>query len=292
MDFEVLSQRPIRETTFHPKIMEFTIQPHEREKDPVPDTIKIEHIFSIPERFKNLSDEKALSLQGHYLIFQENETWIYKTRPASPAPESMSVFMESSRDFSRNRVYCHCITAQEYGSGAYPSMTIFGYDQIIISKLLSTRQGVLVHANGFVSDRQGFLLTGPSTAGKTTLSNMLREKGFRIFSDDRAIVRFDHDQWFMEGSWFHGSTPITSTGAFPLKGIFFLEHARENTIVPLPITSEEWQSLLGTVEKLSQDIPCHQLRFDLSGDIVSHIIRLTATGRLGMLSSRLAHNKE
>ncbi len=291
MDFEVVSPYPFSNTTFHPKLMEFQVSSFHAQ-DNIRDKIKIEHIFSIPDRFKHLSsDDKAVSRQTLWTVFQENDNWIYQKKPALPVSESRAAFMESSLDFSRNRIYCDCITQEEYASGAYSSMTLFGCDQIIVSKLLATRKGALLHANGFVASGKGFLLAGPSTAGKTTLSAMLRKKGFHIFSDDRAIVRFVNDQWFMEGSWFHGSTPVTSTGTWELGGIFFLEHARENIISPLDssskkigailqslvrphITAEEWQSILATVEKISQDIPCYQLRFDLSGAIVSRIRHL------------------
>ncbi len=296
MDFEVVSPYPFSQGTFHPKIMEFQIFPDKIQKTDCPDTIQpdkieIEHIFSIPEGFKHLSDDKAVSRQTLWTVFQENNNWIYKKSPALPISDSSTIFMESSGDFSRNRIYFDCITEQEYKSGCYSSLSIFGCDQIIVSKLLATRKGALLHANGFVVNNQGFLLAGPSTAGKTTLSGMLREKGFQMFSDDRAIVCFENDQCTMKGSWFHGSTPVTSTGSFPLKGIFFLKHARENIILPINsgpkkigavlqslvrphITTQEWQSLLGTIEKISRYIPCYELRFDLSGAIVSLISRL------------------
>ncbi len=291
INFEITSPYPIGENTFHPKLMEFQVPLLPSDTSSAPDNITIQHHFSIPERFTSLSNAKAVSEQTLWTVFRQNDNWIYRKFPALPVAPAHEIFMESSPDFSRHHIYCDCITEQDYENGSYASMTIFGCDQIIMSKLLSVRQGLLLHANGFVANNKGFLLTGPSTAGKTTLSGMLRENGFKIFSDDRAIVRLEHGKWYMEGSWFHGSTPVTSTERFELGGIFFLEHAKENIISPMDfsqkklgsilqalvrphITPKEWEAVLVTVETLGRNIPCHKLRFDLSGDIVSRISHL------------------
>jgi len=133
---------------------------------------------------------------------------------------------------------------------------------------------------------------GHSGYGKTTISKMLKHQGGKILCDDRMIVRAYSDEIKMHGNWCYGGTPEFSSDTIQLKAFFFISKSSSNTIVlekkkmkkikqllayivkPL-VTSDWWESNMNLLEALIENIPCYNLTFDLSGDIVKKIKQLT-----------------
>ena len=77
----------------------------------------------------------------------------------------------------------------------------------------------------------------------------------------------------------------------PLRAIFFIEQARENSITPLTdrkeitrrllacvikpfVTADWWEKTLDLIGELSNEAVCYVMRFDKSGDIVEEIKRV------------------
>lgn len=280
--FDVRSEYPLSDMTFHPRLSVFETH------DPTPEAIVIEHFFTIPDVLRQMDKKDALSSRPMWTIFRTKDTWIYRKKPALPVSDKDTAIFEFDQAFTNCRVYSDFLSPDEYAVGRFISLTLFGCDQILLSRLLTGRQGVVLHSNGFIHNGRGNLLAGISGAGKTTLSKLLKAKGFPIVSDDRTIVRIEDSQPFIYGSWLHGTTPVITNGRHPLGSIFFLEQAKENKIIPLNTshekiagllqalvrpytTAQEWNRLLGTVENLVESIACYQLLFDLSGDIIKRM---------------------
>jgi hypothetical protein len=279
MTFEVRTEYPLTDMTFHPRLSMFETRDHG------PDPIVIEHFFSIPAAFKKLEKKDALSSRPMWTIFKNKTAWVYKKTPALPVSEDDTAFFEFEHDFTTCRVYSDFLGPEDYADGRFTSLTLFGCDQVLISRLLTDRQGMVLHSNGFVRNGKGSLLAGTSGAGKTTLTQMLKTKNFQIVSDDRTIVKMEENQAVMHGSWLHGTTPVITNSSYPLNSVFFLEQADENKIIPVHknnekissllqavvrphITAEEWNTLLDNVEKLVKHVACYRLLFDLSGNII------------------------
>ena len=282
--FEIRSEYPFTDRTFHHRLRAFEV------KAPGPDLIRIEHVFSIPEEFKNLDEMDAFSKSPAWTVFRTDNKWIYK-KTAVPVSCTTSAFFELSMDFRQARVYSDCITEKDFGDGNYTSLTLFACDQVLITRLLNQRQGALLHSNGFLFGKAGCLLSGPSNVGKTTLSRMLEDRGHSIVSDDRTIVTLTENQIQMHGSWLHGTTPRTHRGTYVLNAMFFLEQDQKNVIIPITNTNQkigrilqavvrphspkkEWEELLRNIEAMVKTVPCYRLLFDLSGDIVDVIARM------------------
>ena len=285
MVFDVRSEYKSGANTFHPNLMLFEIKAPPSGAEPV----VIEHHFSIPEKFTELDDKKAASARPMWTIFQTDTGWIYKKQPALPVSDTQTAYFEFNSDFSCCRVYSDFLNPHTYEAGEFTSLTLFGCDQALISHLLATRNSILVHANALVYKDNGFLLAGPSGAGKTTLSTMLEKHGFQNIADDRIIITAEKNSPpVMHGSWFHGTTAMVSTAQHRLRSFFFLEHAHENSIIPIEDTRKkigcllqsvvrpciqchEWNRLLLTLDNLAGSVPCSYLKFDLSGNIINTI---------------------
>ena len=149
---------------------------------------------------------------------------------------------------------------------------------------------------------KGFIFAGHSGAGKTTIVTMMGPMA-EVLCDDRMIVRRWPEGFKAHGTWSHGDLEDVSPKSALLKGIFFLNQARENRIVPLVdrnkivrkllaclvrplVTSDWWDSMLELVEDIASEVPCFELYFDKSGGIVP-LLRELGTSRLAPSISTL-----
>jgi hypothetical protein len=107
-------------------------------------------------------------------------------------------------------------------------------DQIILMFLLGRRGGIIVHGAGFGRNGGGMAFLGPSGAGKTTISGILRKGDWSPLSDDRLIVRKVGGAYRLFGTPWPGEGLIAENRSFPLERIFFLKQGGENLIREVP----------------------------------------------------------
>lgn len=277
----VTSDYPMSLNTFHPKFNIF------RTDHPGDDLVTIHHHFSRPPQPDDLDDDIRFS-DDQWQVYKVNSEWIYKYRPfykGDPQHRAVGIF---NADHSKVDMYIRDVGPEQYlnyGSGA---LTFFNTDQMLFSKLLCDRNGLIIHSNGFDIENAGILLTGHSGAGKSTLSSMLKKRGHPILCDDRMFIIKPGDQFIISGHWCHGSVPDVSNTTVPLRAVFILEQSKENRLeritqtninVQLLIKSmvksffspSDWQTTLLIIEKMARKIPFYKLKFDLSGKICDMI---------------------
>jgi len=140
------------------------------------------------------------------------------------------------------------------------SLTLFPSDQVLVARLLTDRQGCYFHSAAAILNGAGMIFVGHSESGKTTTTQLLMDAGVaaanghsphqvEILCDDRNIVRCLEDGWWVYGTWSHGDNPLISPNGAPLRAIFFIEQANENTLTPLTDRKEIVRRLLGCVIK-------------------------------------------
>ena len=146
-----------------------------------------------------------------------------------PLPYARATF---SPDFAAGTVYLR----PDWVDRATPTYPLqYPLDELVITNWLARGRGVELHACGVVdNDGSGYLFTGYSGAGKTTMARIWRRaKGVRVLSDDRIVVTLVNGEVWMHGTPWHGDEPLASPERARLHRIFVLRHATENLRMPL-----------------------------------------------------------
>jgi len=103
--------------------------------------------------------------------------------------------------------------------------------ELLMVNYLAQGRGVIIHGCGIKHDDQGLLFVGESGAGKTTMAKIWsQETDVEVLSDDRTLVRKKGDHFVMYGTPWHGEGKFGSPGSVKLDQIFFIKHAKENSI--------------------------------------------------------------
>lgn len=186
-----------------------------------------------------------------------------------------------NEDFSRGD--CYYPDDREFLAGNNTSITLLTTDQLFIAPYMAQRGGCLFHSAGMIFEGQGLLFAGHSEAGKSTMVKMMRDEA-QILCDDRMIIRDMPGGFRIYGTWSHGEIDEVNPGDVPLAGIFFLEKAEHNRVVPfdtplavvqrMPMlmvralgTRDFWNDTLALIEKIVRTVPCYRLQFDRSGQV-------------------------
>ncbi len=277
------SERPISEETFHPKFRLFETA------DPVSEgseEITIRHRFSpfalSPAEYGSKRYDKS-----PWEIFENERGFVY--RIVAPHAETASSLMAVT-DRRHSHVSIHHPSEDLFRLKNHHSLTLMPTDQIVLAQGLAWKDCCFLHSGGVILDGKGFLFAGHSGAGKSTLMTMLRDRA-TILCDDRNIVRHRTNGFQVYGTWSHGDVAEVSASGAPLAGIFFLEQAPENRVIPMtdgleihrrilsvlikPLTTAPWwEKMMALVGQLADTVPCYSLRFDRSGDIADRLERI------------------
>ncbi len=100
-----------------------------------------------------------------------------------------------------------------------------------IEKLLLEKDAFLLHSSFVELNGETILFSGPSGIGKSTQA-ALWEKYLdaEVLNGDRCVVRKMKNGFYGCGSPWSGTSKIHKTGMAPMKGIFILKQAEENSI--------------------------------------------------------------
>jgi len=141
--------------------------------------------------------------------------------------------------------------------------------------MLADREGALIHSSGIDFHGRGYMLSGRSGAGKSTISRKFALAGHEVLSDDRIVVRKIDGELRMFGTPWSGEAGIAGNKDLPLHGIFFLHHGVENLIKKItpteaierlmPVTSIPWydKSVLTKVLTFCEEIVSACPAYDL-----------------------------
>lgn len=103
-------------------------------------------------------------------------------------------------------------------------------DGLLLYYLTVIHRDIMIHASGVSYRSNGFLFSGVSGKGKTTMAKLWDRYGARVIHDDRLILRNDHGKCIMY------NTPVYKNevpGNAPVSHIFIIEHGHSNKITRL-----------------------------------------------------------
>ncbi|MBI5008561.1 MAG: hypothetical protein HZB98_02690 [Bacteroidia bacterium] len=159
-------------------------------------------------------------------------------------------------------------------------------DGLLLYYLTVIYGDIFIHASGVNYNGSGYLFSGISGKGKTTMARLWESKGAKVIHDDRLILRKTGDSYRMYNTpVYNNDEPQES----PLTKLFIIEHATENrsvivkgavaaSLVMANCIQHNWGSeviagLLSSVATLCETIAVRKLYFKPEISIADYIIK-------------------
>ena len=158
-------------------------------------------------------------------------------------------------------------------------------DSLILYYLTVIHGDIMVHASGINHAGYGYIFSGISGKGKTTLAGLWNKAGAKIIHDDRVIIRK------FAGKFMMYNTPVYSDeipSECPVTKIFLIEHGTANRLIPMKGASavsqfianciqHNWNPemiarLMGSVSIMCSIIPVFRFEFKPDRSIVDFIL--------------------
>ncbi len=115
--------------------------------------------------------------------------------------------------------------------------SIYSFDafyRVFYTWLMLKRGGFMLHASSVVHKGRGYIFTGSSGSGKSTISGLSPEN--RLLSDELTAVLKENGEYVVHGNPFWGDFQKgTARESAPVSHLFFLRKARENRIDQIPM---------------------------------------------------------
>lgn len=268
------ADRPLNDGIFSKALRPFLVS------GPGEDPVNIRHHFEIPP-FDTAKLGQPVYKHIPWEIYENGNVWHYLGLP--PDGDNSNPFQISVFNHEHSDADIFNSSADAFTEDGLHSLANFPSDQIWLARLLAHRNACYLHGAGIALRNQGLLFLGHSGAGKSTITTMLMDAG-TVLCDDRVILRRWPDGFRVHGTWHHGDIPLVSPLGVPLKGIFLLEQADENRLLPVtgaaeksgilasvvirPVVSRQWWNLvLDLIDQAVGEVPLFRLRFDLSGGV-------------------------
>lgn len=154
-----------------------------------------------------------------------------------------------------------------------------------ICRQLPVLNRMLLHAAILEYDGNAYAFLGRSGTGKSTHTGLWLKhlQGVRIVNGDKPILQKTENGFLAYGTPWMGKEGLGTNTVAPLKGLCFLEQAKENTIVrltPAQAASRIFQQVLlpeeednaartlELIDDMVSNIPCYLLKCTISEDAV------------------------
>jgi hypothetical protein len=159
-------------------------------------------------------------------------------------------------------------------------------DGLILYYLTVINNDLLIHASGVNYAGKGFLFSGASGKGKSTMARLWDDHGAKVIHDDRLIIRKTGNGYRMF------NTPVydnDNPGVSRLDKIFIIEHGKENRLIELKDASavsqvmanciqHTWHTgiishLSEAISEMCNTIPVYRLQFRPESSVIDHILK-------------------
>jgi hypothetical protein len=160
----------------------------------------------------------------------------------------------------------------------------FPIGPLIFYYSLTFCDGIMIHASGIKYQDKGYIFSGVSGIGKTTISNIWLESGGTLINDDRLLLMNDQGNFTMFNSPMAYHQDVKKN---PVSTIFLLKQSRKNffdklskgaalaRVLSLCIQHDHDKrlvdSLMKNVHKLIEQIPVYELGFKPDRSIVEFV---------------------
>jgi hypothetical protein len=199
-----------------------------------------------------------------------------------------TIFPHSSS--KKNAILKFSLTTREWDlwvNGGEKETDPFEYplDGLILYYLTVIQGDIMIHASGVNNLGHGYLFSGVSGKGKSTMARLWEDSGAKVIHDDRLILRNTGTGYRMYNTPVYNNDEPNDS---PLDKIFIIEHGIENKLVPVKgaaavsqvmanCIQHNWGSdiiarLLGSVSIMCSTIPVVKLYFKPGRDVIDQIL--------------------
>lgn len=159
-------------------------------------------------------------------------------------------------------------------------------DGLVLYYLTAINADLMIHASGVFYNGRGYLFSGMSGKGKTTMATLWDNIGAQVIHDDRLIIRDN------EGIFRMHNTPVYKNDvprSASVDRIFLIDHGKENRITPLKeaasvsnvvanciqhnYSQDMIARFLGSVSLMCSKVPVAKLTFRPDRSIIEYILR-------------------
>ena len=148
------------------------------------------------------------------------------------------------------------------------------------------RGGFFLHCSCLRYDGAGIIFTAPSGTGKSTHAALWRRvfgDQVEMINDDKPLVREQNGEFIIYGTPWNGKHRIGSNISAPIRAIFFLEQAKENSTARidgftalslllqqtvLPTERDDMTALLDMLGRMIEQVPTYKLKCTISDEAV------------------------
>ncbi|MFC2086176.1 hypothetical protein ACFLQ9_00490 [Bacteroidota bacterium] len=155
---------------------------------------------------------------------------------------------------------------------------------LILYYLTAFSNSIMIHGSGIRYNSEGYLFSGVSGVGKSTMAELWYTGGAQIINDDRLIIREINDRFYIYNTpMYYIDHPKKSS----LDKIFLIKHGKTNISVKLnaikaitmtmancihhSYNREIVATLIESIGRLSEKIPIYELDFVPDQSIVNFI---------------------
>jgi hypothetical protein len=159
-------------------------------------------------------------------------------------------------------------------------------DSLILYYLTVINNDIMIHASGVEYNGRGYLFSGVSGKGKTTIARLWDNKGGKVIHDDRLIIRRNGGKFQLYNTPVYNDDAPRSSG---LNGIYIIGHGAENIIQPVKgaeavslimanCIQQNWErniirGLLESITDLCRNIPVYRLSFRPDESVIDYLIK-------------------
>ncbi len=248
--------------------------------DEEPDITVVSHYCGL-EHISLPPGAKVFESSSFWEVYMMNGRTIFVL---ARSPDILSRYCIAVWDADSRRVDIHYSVSERTPASHPLRYPVF---HLVLSSLLAAKSGCLVHACGIAHKGRGFLFTGSSGRGKTTMARLWDGMG-TVLSDERTALRERDGRLWVYGTPWYGDLGASVNMGVPLDGIFFLEgrdlnHVRQMKPAMaaarllshclLPVWDEAgMKCILDFCNRFATSLPCRELAFVDDKTVVDFIL--------------------
>ena len=178
-----------------------------------------EKVFDAP-LVEETQEEPRITREQFWTVYRDRGNKFIRVQLKDPDREALLVVPDNSSTWN----ICLKTDNQELDPMPYP------VDGLILYFMVSAAAGIMIHASGIISRGRGWIFSGVSGKGKTTIAKIFDSCGDMVIHDDRLILLKEGDQWVMH------NTPVyrnEEPRSHKLDRIWLISHGKSNASVPV-----------------------------------------------------------